>query len=151
MTAYPPRILGGFLFDNFFCVKVLKPVLLYYLPTHPANMQKRGRNPELITRRNQKLAARYYWYAVILELNTDRCLENLMGDFDLAKATIYDIINQQSEIVTALAGEEIDVRQLQRWFPGLSWTYYFPSSSSPTFEQWFLARRESVHPASQAR
>ncbi len=111
---------------------------------------KKGRNPDLIEQRNYKLAARYYWYSVILGLNIDRCLVNLRQDFDLTISTLYDLINENNGIINILTQEDIDVPQLKRWFPHFSWVYNFSSSSSPSFEQWFLSRHESADPVSPA-
>lgn len=99
--------------------------------------RKKGRNPQLISVRNFKLSARYYWYSTILGLNTERCLTHLVEDFDLSKSTIYDIIGENSDIINAFSQKDVDVSLLKKLFPMFSWSYSFPASSSPSFEQWF--------------
>jgi|SRR5690625_211960 len=100
------------------------------------SVQIKGRSSRLINKRNNELAARFYFYNSIVGLQTDRCLKLLEEEFYISKATVYDNLLKVNHIVELLKVRQINVSQLQKWYPYLNWTARF-STQSPTFERWF--------------
>lgn len=74
------------------------------------------------TRRNEKLAARFYFYNHLLCFKFERCLELLEQDFDISQATVTDILYSVSGLVDCLAEKQFTAQQLQSVFPEFNWS-----------------------------
>lgn len=92
-----------------------------------SNQANKGRNAFLIQHRNQKLAARFYYYSHILELKFSRCLENLSIEFDLTESRICDLISEQSHRISEMEMKGISPAELRKAYPFMTWQN--PSSS----------------------
>ncbi|SDE80168.1 hypothetical protein, partial [Riemerella columbipharyngis] len=89
--------------------------------------QSKGRNTELIRYRNEKLAARFYYYSFILGLKFSRCLEHLILEFDLSESRICDLISDYAAYISNLEYRNIGISQLKQTYPFMVWT---PPASS---------------------
>lgn len=94
-------------------------------PNNPKKTLK-GRNPELIERRNEKLADRLYFYRVFGKLDNDTALHILSREFDIAAFTIGEIAMKQSNYLKDLQKEEVTIVQLKKKWPYLSWNDVHP-------------------------
>lgn len=83
----------------------------------------RGRNIDLIERRNEKIAYRYYYYAYLQrQQNWERILGILANEFDLSDATLSRIITTiLSENIRLLFNEKPTVVDLKKKFPYFNW------------------------------
>lgn len=102
---------------------------IFVLMSNVTNISK-GRNPFLIQNRNNKLAARFYWYSCIIGLNFSRCLENLEEELDISQSRICDLISECGDIISELERNQVTVQQLKTRFPFFSWNYTYNSSKS---------------------
>lgn len=97
--------------------------------------QSKGRSSKHIQNRNHKLAARFYWYSVLLGLNFTRCLEELEQEFDITSARICDLLADCGDIITELERNNITVQQLKSRYTFLNWNYNYQSKMSPIVVQ----------------
>lgn len=81
----------------------------------------KGRNTELIRYRNEKLAARFYYYSYILGLKFSRCLEHLIPEFDLSESRICDLISEHTEYISRLELQNISISELKQTYPFMVW------------------------------
>ncbi len=100
----------------------------YFCDMLHSSPQSKGRSSKHIQNRNHKLAARFYWYSVILGLNFTRCLEELEQEFDITSARICDLLAECGDIITELERNHITVQQLKNRYTFLNWSYNFNSS-----------------------
>ena len=66
----------------------------------PGRMPNRGRNPELLSRRNKRIISRYYYWNAIKKKNVSCAIELLMFEFDLDSYTLAQIINKEEAAIT---------------------------------------------------
>ena len=82
----------------------------------------KGRNTELIRYRNEKLAARFYYYSYLLGLKFSRCLEHLTPEFDLSESRICDLLSEYSEYISRLELQNISIADLKKAYPFMAWS-----------------------------
>ncbi|WP_153929658.1 hypothetical protein [Riemerella anatipestifer] len=82
----------------------------------------KGRDTQLIGYRNEKLAARFYYYSYILGLKFSRCLEHLTPEFDLSESRICDLISEYSEYINRLELQGIGIADLKQTYPFMVWS-----------------------------
>lgn len=87
------------------------------------NNTNKGRNAELINYRNQKLAARFYFYSCIIGLKFSKCLEFLIPEFDISESRICDLLAENAEIVSRMERKEIGLNELKQQYPFLNWQF----------------------------
>ncbi|MDR7775021.1 hypothetical protein RIU05_06075 [Riemerella anatipestifer] len=85
-------------------------------------LANKGRNTELIRYRNEKLAARFYYYSYLLGLNFSRCLENLIPEFDLSESRICDLISEHTEYINRLELQGVGIAELKQVYPFMTWS-----------------------------
>ena len=90
--------------------------------------QTKGRNADLITYRNQKLAARFYFYSCIIGLKFSKCLENLTPEFDLSESRICDLLSENSDMVSHMERKGVTLQELKFQYPFMNWQ--FPATKS---------------------
>lgn len=83
----------------------------------------KGRSRQLIRQRDQRLAARFYWYNEIIGLRHEKCLRHLEREFDLRGSRIQDILTQNIGIVRQLEDKKADAAFLKALFPFMVWQY----------------------------
>ncbi|MFX1768904.1 hypothetical protein JZ976_04100 [Riemerella anatipestifer] len=85
-------------------------------------LANKGRNTELIRHRNEKLAARFYYYSYLLGLKFSRCLENLIPEFDLSESRICDLISEHTEYINRLEMQKTTITELKQAYPFMTWS-----------------------------
>lgn len=81
----------------------------------------RGRSPELIARRNDKVFCRYYYFSRIIKLKYELVLEALISDFDLTESTLIQIIEQNTSAIAELKTNNVTREQLKAKYPSFYW------------------------------
>lgn len=81
---------------------------------------RKGRNEELLHRRNECLAHRHYYYVKIARKQYGDVLAALVLEFHLTERTIVDIL-QKSEYLKILKQQNPDVKFFRKKYPHLSW------------------------------
>ncbi|MBT0573843.1 hypothetical protein [Riemerella anatipestifer] len=84
-------------------------------------LANKGRNTELIRYRNEKLAARFYYYSYLLGLKFSRCLEHLTPEFDLSESRICDLISEHTEYINRLEMQKTTITELKQVYPFMVW------------------------------
>lgn len=87
------------------------------------NNPTKGRNAELIIYRNQKLAARFYFYSCIIGLKFSKCLEFLIPEFDISESRICDLLSENSDIVSKMERKEVTLQDLKSNYPFMNWQF----------------------------
>ncbi|NAV17351.1 hypothetical protein EJN86_11105 [Riemerella anatipestifer] len=82
----------------------------------------KGRDTQLIGYRNEKLAARFYYYSCILGLRYSRCLENMIPEFDLSESRIRDLISEHAELINRLELQGVGIAELKQAYPFMTWS-----------------------------
>ncbi len=83
----------------------------------------KGRSEVHINGRNEKLAARFYWYSVVIGLKFSRCLEQLEPEFDITQSRICDLLSEISDTVIIFERKNISVQELKNKYPFMNWQY----------------------------
>ncbi len=86
-------------------------------------MKRRGRNTDKITARNQRLAARVYFYDNLCGLRLDVFLPYLSEEFDLSVSRIEDLLPYCYELVSTMQRNSITATDLRHQYPFMSWKY----------------------------
>ena len=105
----------------------------------------KGRNQMLISGRNKKLAARFYWYSMLIGLKFERCLNHLSEEFDLSTNRISTLITENADYISELDYTDITEAELQQRYPFFSWQY-LPSRKFRNGGSEFLSLSGSVDP-----
>lgn len=109
----------GFFYAGFFFTFALMQLL---------NNQSKGRSSALISHRNQKLAARFYWYSCIIGFKFSKCLNHLEIEFDISQSRICDLISENAELISKHEREMTDAAVLKNKYPFMNWQ--FPAMKS---------------------
>lgn len=81
----------------------------------------KGRNESLLTKRNNCLLARYYYYGHFREKCFEDILQLLAADFFLSNVRIIRLVQQNSEKIKELKDSEATIYQLQQSWPQFKW------------------------------
>ena len=82
---------------------------------------RRGRSTELLSRRNDKIAARFYYYSNIKRYSYRITLEFLSIEFDLRERVVEDSLKSNRETLDKLFSEKPSVAELKRRIPYMVW------------------------------
>ena len=82
--------------------------------------QNRPRNPYMPDR-NNVLAHRWYFYAVIKNYNQPRCMKELEREFFLTSARIEVILAEIQPLLREINVTRPTAKQLDKMFPWLNW------------------------------
>ena len=85
-----------------------------------ANLTK-GRSSNLIIRRNECLAARYFFYGYFRNLCYEEILRALVSEFFLSAHTISNIIMEQADNIGALKQKSPSMHYFQNRWPHMKW------------------------------
>ncbi len=86
-------------------------------------MARRGRDISKITARNQRLAARVYFYDNLCGLRLDVFLPYLSEEFDLSESRIEDLLPYCYSLVAKMSQNGISANDLRQQYPFMSWKY----------------------------
>lgn len=82
---------------------------------------RKGRNDTLITKRNECLTARYFFYGSSKNKCYEEILRMLVGEFYLSPATISAIIMDRTEQLQMLKQKQPTLFYFQNRWPHLKW------------------------------
>ena len=105
----------------------------YICVVQASNNQSKGRNSDLIFQRNQKLAARFYWYSCLIGFKFSKCLGFLEKEFDLSQSRICDLLTENADLIGNYEYKKIDVTILKDKYPFFNWS--LPAMKSPNAVQ----------------
>lgn len=94
----------------------------------------KGRSSYHISKRNHRLAARFYWYNCIIGLKFSRCLELLDEEFDITEATICDLLSDNAQLITNLERNNVTEKHLTTRYPFMNWKYLHANSSQKSVQ-----------------
>jgi hypothetical protein len=81
----------------------------------------RGRNVNLIARRNYCLLDRYFYYGHYTDKRFDAIIENLCTEFFLSKRTLQDIIDANETYLLELKKKKPRLSLLEMRWPHMKW------------------------------
>ncbi len=82
---------------------------------------RRGRNDDLLERRNSCLVARYYYYGRYKGKCFEEILQIMVSEFFLTPSRIVRIIRENIDTIKAIKEKNISVYQLQNAWPQFKW------------------------------
>ena len=87
----------------------------------PPKQTKRGRNDELIEKRNECLLARYFYYSRFSGLCYEESMARIAKEFFLTPSRITRIIQDNAESLQELRQNQTTIYYLQTHYPHLKW------------------------------
>lgn len=95
---------------------------LFTEDTQQPESPKRGRNADLICKRNMLLLYRYYYYARVGKMRYEDIIERLVEEFYLASATVVRLITfDEADKLNTIKDEAPGVKTLERIYPHMNW------------------------------
>lgn len=95
--------------------------LLSYFPKSADAKKRKGRSEELLARRDEKLATRFYFYAHLKGLNYETTISSLVEEFDVCERVVIDRLKANQEILDELFAEKPNTTKLRRKIPHFVW------------------------------
>lgn len=92
-----------------------------YFPPEPTRPKRRGRSRELLAQRDEKLAARFFYYSQIKKLNYEDTINALVNEFDICERVVIDRLRANQGILDELFAEKPPVAKLKRKIPHFVW------------------------------
>ena len=84
-------------------------------------LEKRGRNEQLIQKRNELLIHHHYFYYKIKGLQYHIGLQNLENEFFITERTIIDIVQNSHSIIKELRNLSPEVHYFKKKYPFMDW------------------------------
>jgi hypothetical protein len=82
---------------------------------------RKGRNDKLVTRRNECLLARYFFYGFYKNLTYEDIVRELVMEFFIAPNTIVQIIQNNEDELQAIKHRGVVTHYFQNKWPFLKW------------------------------
>ncbi len=82
---------------------------------------RKGRNDELLVKRNNCMIARYYYYGYFKEKCFEEIIQLLVADFFISPLRIARIVQENSDKIKELKDKRVSVYLLQQHFPQYRW------------------------------
>lgn len=82
---------------------------------------RKGRNDELLVKRNSCMIARYYYYGYFKEKCFEEIIQLLVADFFISPLRIARIVQENSDKIKELKDKRVSVYLLQQHFPQYRW------------------------------
>ncbi len=82
---------------------------------------RRGRSIELLSRRDNKLAARFYYYSAIKKATFQTTIDNLVFEFDIRERVVIDRLKDNQEKIDDHFRKKTTLAELARMFPHFKW------------------------------
>jgi hypothetical protein len=108
--------------SGFFNFVVMSDVdLRKYCPGNVARSTRKGRSESRMANRDEKLAIRFYYYAVIKQLKFSSTLNKLSDEFDIDETVITNRLKKIYNTVDAVFAQKPTIRSLKKRYPYYSW------------------------------
>lgn len=82
---------------------------------------RKGRSEARISRRDEKIVARFYYYAEILKLNYSTILSKLSEEFDIDETVVSVRLKERQAVLDKFFKDKPTVRLLRRQYPFYAW------------------------------
>lgn len=92
-----------------------------YFPLQTNSRRRKGRSVELLARRDEKLALRFYYYAHIKGENYEGTINVLVSEFDICERVVIDRLKANQLILDELFRKKPPAAQLKRRLPHFVW------------------------------
>ncbi len=93
----------------------------YFQTKQQPARRKKGRNEELLQRRDNKLAMRFYYYAHIQQMSYRDTIKALMLEFDICERVVLDRLRANQDYLDSLFSEQPAISKLQKAVPYFAW------------------------------
>ncbi|MEJ5316770.1 hypothetical protein [Tenuifilum osseticum] len=93
----------------------------YFSSKQNTRTGQKGRNPDLLQRRDQKLAYRFYYHAQLRGLSYSDTLKVLSEEFDLCERVVVDRLRANQQLVDELFASRPTATRLRRAYPFYTW------------------------------
>lgn len=93
----------------------------YFVKQKSQPRRKKGRNEELLQRRDRKLALRFYYYAHLKQLSYRDTISALMVEFDICERVVLDRLRANQDYLDSVFAEKPPISKLQRTIPYFNW------------------------------
>jgi len=94
---------------------------LFGEPSVTAAPSTKGRNKELLDRRNKKIIARYYFHNAICNKTISGAIEQLVDEFDLDDRTLSLIIKKEENFICELRKKKPSRDSLKKQYHWPQW------------------------------
>jgi hypothetical protein len=84
-------------------------------------VQRKGRSPELISKRNECLVSRYYFLGKFTDNRYNKILDTLEDEFFISTVTIPEIITENYELLVELKQKQPNRDYFKKKWPHLVW------------------------------
>ncbi len=101
--------------SNFMDMSELKTYTRVGCP--PAHYTRKGRSHELLRRRDEKLAVRFYYHAHILGGSYSDILQRLQEEFDLSEKTVMASLRANQKVLNQLFATRPKASELRKRYP----------------------------------
>jgi len=81
----------------------------------------KGRNNKLVTKRNECLVARYYYYGHYKKMFYEEIIRQLVGEFFIAPNTIVNIIQENTDQLQFIKLKPLPLYYFQNHWPHFKW------------------------------
>jgi hypothetical protein len=85
-------------------------------------IQKKGRNLDLIKKRNTVILYRYYMYKNFSKWGYEQIIETISEEIYLSTRTVTDILTANLQELRQITSEKPDLRVLDKQFPHYDWS-----------------------------
>ena len=82
---------------------------------------RKGRNDKLVTRRNECLLARYFYYGFYRNMCYEEILRELVAEFFISPNTIANLIQTNTELLQSIKQNAVVLHYFQNKWPNLKW------------------------------
>lgn len=83
---------------------------------------KKGRSESRISRRDEKLAARFYYYSEIRKINNySKILSQLSEEFDIDEGVVSYRMKKRADLLDKIYSEKPSIHLLRAKYPYFSW------------------------------
>jgi len=86
-----------------------------------AENARKGRNPEMLEKRNKHLVARYYYYGQIQKLLYDVVMEKLSQEFYLTPGTVPQVLSELGTELAELRRTAPSAASFAKQWPWMKW------------------------------
>jgi hypothetical protein len=92
-------------------------------PAEPATVRTPGRSRELISRRDERLVYRHYYYLRICKKRYDEIITLLSVEFDLSGYTIVERLQLENnfQLLKQITAQQPSLAALRKLYPWMVW------------------------------
>lgn len=92
-----------------------------YFQQKPKAPMRKGRSKELLASRDEKLAARFFYYSYIKKISYKDTINSLVVEFDICERVVIERLKANQAILDELFAEKPQLAKLKRKIPHFVW------------------------------